>query len=229
MKRKTIATILCCSFLIVLLLGGCFPFSLVSNLMQTNTNGGSDGPTSIVVSSESPSQVATESDAKTGVDLSGTTWYEYENETSFWSFENTKAYLYSSTDDYFMADYVLYYDDDAVYYIADELADYGVTREEQERLIDARKDSGYLHYFCLNFTNVAIYEDYQYTGMASVENAPYYGFILQKDGVYYYDMCAMNSASTGAFYSYTLNSEAGNSTPTPPEIISLLCSTLKIM
>ncbi len=53
MKTQKILAILCCTLLAVSLTG-CFPFNMIKDIMQDNTNGGADGPTTIVVGSEEP-------------------------------------------------------------------------------------------------------------------------------------------------------------------------------
>lgn len=86
-------------------------------------------------------------------------------------------------------------------YIADELSEYGLTAEEQYQSID-NYYTDYEHYFCIVFSNAEMYDNGEYVGGSDFDMVPYCGYILDRDGMYYYDMIGMNSASPRYFYSY---------------------------
>lgn len=148
----------------------------------------------------------------TSVNLDGIKWYEVNNEESYWEFYENTAKLYDSEDLYMLCDYEMYYDVQAMSFISEELSEYGITYDEQVRITSSYPE--YVHYFCLLFTNVEIYENGVYTQNTSAEKVPYYGFILEEDNSYYYDMVGMNSADYYAFYSdiYQDESTASEST-----------------
>lgn len=226
MKTKKIATVLCCSILLATLLTGCFPFNIVQNIMQQNSHtGGADGPTSIIVSTETPAFSETTSDSptnSTGLDntytsgsLNYETWYDCSDENASWSFWDDEAYLYMNETDYFIADYKIYFDDDAVEYIANELSEYGVTKEEQLDLIERRDE--YIYYFCLVFTNVRMYENYSFVGNSENQMVPFFGFKVADEDMYYYDMCNMNAGSYGMFCSYNWDYDYSTGTTSTSE------------
>lgn len=146
------------------------------------------------------------------ISLDGIKWYEVNNEESYWEFYENTAKLYDSEDLYMLCDYEMYYDVQAMNFIAEELSEYGITYDEQVRITSSYPE--YVHYFCLLFTNVEIYENGVYTQNTSAEKVPYYGFILEEDDSYYYDMVGMNSVDYYAFYSDIYEDESTSSEST---------------
>ena len=228
MKTRKILAILCCTMLVVSLTG-CFPFNLIQDVMQ---NGGSDGPTEIIVSepdepaepsvepSEEPSEETSdfefnfddfdnlepsEEDVLDASDyddlLDGTAWFNVDDDNIMWVFYEDNAILYEDATHYTLATYECYYNEDAVQYIANDLAEYGLTEEEQRDAMEGLEGTD--DYFCLVFADLAVYEDDTYIGEGSYDILPFIGYSYIEEDMIFYDLIDMNEEEVLSFYAFT--------------------------
>ncbi|MBQ7765938.1 MAG: hypothetical protein IJ397_03730 [Lachnospiraceae bacterium] len=228
MKTRKILAILCCTMLMVSL-AGCFPFNLIQDAMQ---NGGSDGPTSIVTPepddsvepSEEPSDEPSEDnsdfefnfddfdDLETSEDdvldssdyddlMDGTAWFSADDEDVMWVFYEDNAVLYDDATHYTLATYECYYNEDAVQYIANDLSEYGLTEAEQREAMEGLESTD--KYFCLVFSDMAVYEDDTYIGEGNYDILPYIGYESTDDDMIYFDLIDMNEQNILSFYTFT--------------------------
>lgn len=227
MKSKKFLAILCCAMLLVSLTG-CFPFNLIQDILQNNQSGGSDGPTSVIVTevpSEEPSEEDSEEydfaddfagfddlkddDYETNVDDNDlgigfedtTAWYNADDEDAMWIFYENYAVLYEDELKYMFATFESYYDEDAVQYISNELAEYGLTEEEQRDALEDLPDTD--RYFCIVFSDIEVYEDDIYVGGYEDDIIPYVGYEYTDDDIIYYDLINMADKEIVSYYTYT--------------------------
>lgn len=222
--KKRIFYVLCCVTMLVTLLAGCFPFNILPNNQgSSGVIGGADGPTSVVVTPPSEEESESESayddsnfnnlldnfnsqtssgqDASDDVTgISGELWYSSEDSEEYWEFGETTVRLHPDVSTYYDADYEIYYDEDAVDYIVNELSEYGITEEEQRGFMESTPD--YEHYICLVLSNIYFYENDVLVETNTETSTPFLGFIIVENGITFYDLINMKSATYMSFYKY---------------------------
>lgn len=229
MKTQKIFAILSCAILMVSL-SGCFPFNLAQNMMQNNTNGGADGPTSVITTE--PSERPTEETSDFQFDFddfsnmgnseessedpldeydASAVWFGYEDEDAMWLFFDSYAVLYEDATNYYVASFAQYYNEDAIQYIANDLAEFGLTESEQRESIGELYEGE--RYFCIVFEDVEVYENDTYVGPYEEDIIAYLGFEYKEDGTVLYDLLNMSTQEMVSFYTY----EDTHSTGAPSE------------
>lgn len=259
MKKRTIY-VLCCITMLATLMTGCFPFNLLQNITQngqSGTIGGADGPTSVVVTTPSETEVESESESNQdpseafgdNLDIFSTfnnthnaindmynsdsailAFYEhyYENseyddlfDIEFWTTDSNYdvkwmlfdglALLYSDYDNsnFLFAEYEVFYDQDAIDYIANDLAEYGLTEEEQLTGIGYMPEHD--HYYCIVFSNVKVYENDTYVKDYEKEVLPYVGYEFTDENIIYHEVLNMNTLEQESYYTIIEESPNANS------------------
>ncbi len=226
MKTKKIFAFICCAMLLVTLTG-CFPFNIVQNILQNNQSGGSDGPTSVIVSeepseipSDMPSEEPTEEydfeddfagfddleDDGDDTDVSdikadAIPWFNVDDNDVMWLFADNQAALFENESNYTFATFESYYNEDAVQYIANELAEYGLTEEDQRSIVDGLA-AGEKYYFIM-FSDLEVYENDVYVSGYEDDVILYVGYETTDDDIIYYDLINMDSQEVVSFYTYS--------------------------
>lgn len=124
---------------------------------------------------------------------------------SLLTFDNSTEFKYyksktDKSDNYYQGTYKIYVGDEAVDYIANDLSKYGVTKEEQEQILETRKNNENEAYVCIVLTNKKCIQDGENTLEKTVE-APYYGFYDKDKKVL--DIINMNTGTTYYFTKYS--------------------------
>lgn len=143
-------------------------------------------------------------------------WNTDSNYDVEWMLFEGLALLYSDDDngDYLFAEYEVFYDQDAINYIANDLAEYGLTEEEQLAGIDYMPEHD--HYYCIVFSNIKVYENDTYVGEYEKEFLPYVGYEQTDDFIIRHEVLNMNTREQESYY--TVIEESPNANPPSEDI-----------
>ena len=99
------------------------------------------------------------------------------------------SFLWQNEDSILDGTFEIYYDENAIDYIVENLEEYGLTRSEQEELIE--RNDNFDHYVCLILYPETLIVNGE--EMSPSSRIPYVGFSLYENEEYYIDFANMNS------------------------------------